>query len=194
MQKSISTLLVMFSICVFTVTTFYLSKKNEFAHPILQGTWSRCIEGQLKHSYIFKAKGVYERRKDYYLNKNNCKGPLSYSHSIFGSYKTDNRHYQQNATHLDLTVTVRKTSLKVIAPETVAIYNDRTVCNINNWKQGEEREVTGVQADDCSQYKAGLVTYRRLKLEGNTFKIGDKTFELPTIKEDFKAGLYRKAK
>lgn len=193
MKKHIVGLLVTLSIGLFIFAVFHLSKKSSFNYDTLQGDWSRCIDGQLKQTYKFGKDGHYTRQKEYYLTKNECTGTLSYTHRLEASYEIKNKENLENAVGLTLVLKIKKSSLNLASHETVSVYNERTVCDISDWKLNEEKDVTGIEVDDCSQYPAGTTIYRKVLLQENSFKLGEISFDPDMIPEDFKPGLYMKA-
>ncbi len=194
MKKSIITILISLCLGLFIFAVFHFSKNSGFSYQALHGEWSRCIDGQLKQTYTFEKDGHYKNQKEYYLTKNDCQGTLSYTYTLEASYEIKNKENLENAVVFILVLNIQKASLKLAHQDTVSVYNERTVCDIGDWKLDEEKLVTGIEVDDCSQYQTGITIYRKVLLQENSFKLGEKSFNPDVIPEEFKPGFYMKAK
>ena len=194
MKKSILTVLICLCLGLFIFAVFHFSKNSAFSYQALHGDWSRCIDGQLKQTYSFEKDGHYKSQKEYYLTQNDCQGTLSYTHTLEASYEIKNKENLDNGVAFILVLKIQKASLKLAHQDTVGVYNERTVCDISDWKLNEEKLVTGIEVDDCSQYQTGITIYRKVLLQENIFKLGEKSFNPDVIPEELKPGFYMKAK
>lgn len=185
--------MTLFFLVSFILLSTFFHQKESSLYTFIYGEWSRCIEGQIKKTYSFDHLGNFKRHKVYYETKNDCEGPLSYEHTLLGTYELYGKERSSNKLKMKLDIIIKKAQLTTHDKLLTKIYNERSVCDFEDWKQDETKEVTGIIVDDCKQYEEGTKIYRYLEPKESYFKLGKKSFTPVKRSGDFKTGLYKRA-